>query len=94
MGDRFEIVGVALNATAADQPDPQTLAAHGKSLPWHLPANAGDQQPTRATPENAEDFRGCWSPLPAAADFVHGLLAPTVDFSKVKTIATGTPLFQ
>lgn len=28
-----------------------------------------------ATPENAERFRSCWSPLPAAADLSHGLLA-------------------
>ena len=43
------------------------LAVRGKSLPWPFS--------TWATPENAEGFRGCQSPHPAAADFFHSLLA-------------------
>ena len=44
------------------------LAVRGKSHPWPFP--------TRATPENAEGFRGCQAPHPAAAGFIHSLLAP------------------
>ena len=43
------------------------LAVRGKSHPWPFS--------TWATPENAEGFRGCQSPHPAAADFFHSLLA-------------------
>jgi hypothetical protein len=39
-----------------------------------LPANAGDSKSTWATPKNAEGFRGCRSPLPAAADLNNSLL--------------------
>jgi len=46
---------------------PGFLAACGKSRPWPFS--------TRAIPENAEGFRGCRSPLPAAADFIQSLLA-------------------
>jgi hypothetical protein len=42
------------------------LAARGKSLPWAFS--------TWATPENAEGFRGCRSPHPASAEFIHSLL--------------------
>jgi TRAP-type mannitol/chloroaromatic compound transport system substrate-binding protein len=43
-----------------------TLAVREKSHPWPFP--------TRATPENAEVFRGCQAPHPAAAHFIHSLL--------------------
>ena len=45
--------------------------------PWPLPANAGEQQPTWATPENTEGFRGGPSPHPALADYFRSLLAGT-----------------
>jgi len=43
-----------------------TLTVRGKSHPWPFP--------TRATPKNAEGFRGCQAPHPAAADLIHSLL--------------------
>ena len=43
------------------------LAVRGKSHPWPFS--------TLATPENAEGFRGCRSPHPAAAEYFHSLLA-------------------
>lgn len=45
---------------------PRQLAARGESPPWPFP--------TWATPENAEGFRDCRSPHPAAADYFHNLL--------------------
>ena len=51
-----------------------SLTVRGKSHPWPLPANAGDQQSTWATPENVEGFRGCRSPHPAADHSIHSLL--------------------
>jgi hypothetical protein len=39
-----------------------------------LARECGRTQVHLGNPENAEGFRGCWSPLPAAADFIHGLL--------------------
>ena len=52
------------------------LAVGGKSLPWPLPANAGEQQPTNANPKKAKVFRGSLPPHPAADHFIHGLLTP------------------
>ena len=49
--------------------DRSGLAVRGKSRPWSFS--------TRATPENAEGFRGCRSPHPAAADFIHSQLEVT-----------------
>ncbi|MEY3031612.1 MAG: hypothetical protein RLZZ622_87, partial [Planctomycetota bacterium] len=46
------------------------LTVRGKSLPWTLPANAGERGPTGATPENDEGFRGYQWPHLAAAGFL------------------------
>jgi hypothetical protein len=52
---------------------PALSRAKQDSPPWTLPANAGERQSTWATPKNANGFRGCQSPHPAAADFFHSL---------------------
>ena len=47
-------------------PQPDCPTVRGKSLPWPFS--------TWPNPENAEGFRGCRSPHPAAADYFHSLL--------------------
>ena len=49
-------------------PTASSLTVHGKSHPWPFS--------TWATPENAEGFRGCRSPHPAAGNFFPSLLTP------------------
>ena len=60
--------------SAAHRHIAENLAVRGKSPAWPSPANAGERWSTWATPKNAEGFRGCRTPLPAAADFIDSLL--------------------
>lgn len=63
-------MGVVRQLTDTVRPVP-TLAVHGKSPPWPFS--------TWATLENAQGFRGCRSPHPAATDYFHNLLGQPVD---------------